>query len=378
MTAGLVFDIAARADMGPASFADGAYAYLNRSARPIAGLIRDMLETWLAVYPIGERDELVKRLRSDDAEEHESAFFELMLHELMRRRGFNIAAVHPVLPHTEKTPDFLIETPSGEQFLLEALVVMGRSDKEAIQTRWLHDAIHVVESVKPSHHFLSVRYRGAAAHQLPLSKLAKAVEAYVVGLPEGDLAAHPPLRFEKHGLRLDIRAARRFKPAGANARSLGGVSGPAHFVVDTTDAREKLKKKITRYGKPDIPYVIAVNHFKPAYKAESIVDVMFGAPREAGGAEQEYTRDFGGLLFKPTGPQNTRVSAVLACDGVNAWSVPYRRATLIRNPWTARPAPAADFGIDQMTVSTEGASQIADGASFCEIFGLDGHVENGG
>jgi hypothetical protein len=50
-----VFDDIPRTYMGPSGFAEGTFAYYNRSARPEVGRVRDLLERWVEAYPEKER-----------------------------------------------------------------------------------------------------------------------------------------------------------------------------------------------------------------------------------------------------------------------------------------------------------------------------------
>ena len=109
-----------RCDLRPAYPKEGAFAYLGRSARPEADAIRSTVEDWLNGYPPEEADTLAARLRSRRDDQHLAAFFELLLHRLLRALGHRILAVEPKLPHTWKSPDFLLEG-----FYLEGIAAQG-------------------------------------------------------------------------------------------------------------------------------------------------------------------------------------------------------------------------------------------------------------
>src|SRR5574337_173766 len=143
-----LFDDTTRDDKGPASYSEPKFSYLNRSARPAFQEVRTVLEKWFSRYPEAHRKELRSRFRDSRDENHSSAFFELLLHELMQRLGCRVE-IHPVLKGTARTPDFLLESENGERFYLEAAVASGEpqtvSSAKAISSR-LHDILDRLDS----------------------------------------------------------------------------------------------------------------------------------------------------------------------------------------------------------------------------------------
>ncbi len=120
-----VFTEGPRCDGRPPYPQEGAAAYLDRSADPAADALRSLIEDWLERYPIDEAQHLAARLRSRRDDQHRSAFFELLLHRLLLTLGHRIPAIEPKLPHSWKSPDFLVESPQGARFYLEAISAQG-------------------------------------------------------------------------------------------------------------------------------------------------------------------------------------------------------------------------------------------------------------
>jgi len=360
-----IFDNVARVEDGYSLQGEPAFAYLNRSGRPLAGKIRDMLDAWIAFYPVEGRDELITRLRGGDTD-HESAFFELMLHELARRAGHKIIEVHPQLSGTTKRPEFKIEAPDGTLYILEALMVTGRTPAEALAETRISEAIRVLEQIHAPHHYLMIGHRGAPTNTLPLGQLAQEFTAYVTQLQPG--VRGPEFVFVRHGLRLRVRTPPRATPIPEGQRSVGGISPPARYRVDSDDMKRKIKGKLNKYGSLGVPYVIAVNRFSPTYKTEDLIDVLFGIPAEDGDVSPSgYTRQFNGLLNKPAGPQNTRLSAALGFEGVTAWQLRLRRGKFVLNPWAAHPVPFG-FNVDVCSVSQQGGVTTVAGQSLADLF----------
>lgn len=360
-----IFDNVARVEDGYSLQGEQAFAYLNRSGRPLAGKIRAMLDTWVGFHPAEGREELITRLRGGDTD-HESAFFELMLHELARRAGHKIIEAHPQLSGTTKRPEFKIEAPNGKPYILEALMVTGRTPAEALAETRIKEAIRVIEQIHAPHHYLMIGHYGAPTNTLPLGQLSQEFAAYVAQLQPG--VRGPEFVFLRHGLRLRVRTPPRAAAAAPGTRSLGGISPPARYRVDSDDMKRKVKGKLNKYGALGMPYVIAVNRFSPTHKTEDLVDLLFGDPLEEGAVTTSgYLRRFNGLLLKPSGPLNTRLSAALGFEGVTAWQLPLRRGTLVLNPWAAH-AAAFGFNVDVCSVSQQGVATTVAGQSLADIF----------
>lgn len=129
-----VFTEGPRCDARPPYPKESAQAYLDRSADPAADRLRSLIEDWLGGYPVSQEPELAARLRSRRDDQHRSAFFELLLHRLLGSLGHRILAIEPKLPHTSKSPDFLVESAEGARFYLEGISAQG-ADLHAVLKR---------------------------------------------------------------------------------------------------------------------------------------------------------------------------------------------------------------------------------------------------
>ncbi|WP_148261013.1 hypothetical protein [Conexibacter woesei] len=101
--------------------------FLDRVRDPAFDRVRRLLNAWFEEYPPSQREELRARLSSGDNIEFHAAWFELYLHELHRRLGFEILP-HPKLPGVTKRPDFQLKS-NGCRLLLEATAI-GDSEGE--------------------------------------------------------------------------------------------------------------------------------------------------------------------------------------------------------------------------------------------------------
>ena len=118
-------------DQDPAGYAESKFAYLNRTGRPEAGRVRQIVEEWFSRYPLHHRAELRSRFRSPNNHNHLAAFFELSLHELLVRLG-HVVEIHPQSSGViAKRPDFLVTSGGGDRFYIEAVLATDETVQEA-------------------------------------------------------------------------------------------------------------------------------------------------------------------------------------------------------------------------------------------------------
>ena len=103
-----IFDDCERTYMGFES-TGSFFGDLDRSARTDSAEVREMIEQWFSAYPVEHQSELRSRLRLEEDSQFRSAYFELFLHALLSAMGFRLT-VHPQVPGTGNTPDFLVES----------------------------------------------------------------------------------------------------------------------------------------------------------------------------------------------------------------------------------------------------------------------------
>jgi hypothetical protein len=113
--------------------AEGRYTFLNRTARPYFVATRDMLEEWFAHLPPEGQSGLRSRFRADNPGQHIAAFWELYLHEVHRRLGYELE-YEPELPNTSRKPDFLVHR-GDERFYLEGTIVIHSKQELAFERR---------------------------------------------------------------------------------------------------------------------------------------------------------------------------------------------------------------------------------------------------
>jgi len=207
-----IFDSWERTDIEPAGRLVGGFEYLNASARMEAACVRGLLEDMMVRYPRSHRAELTNRIRSRDERLHRSAVFELVLHHLLLRQNFEIITVEP---RTEngRAPDFLVASPDGSRFYLEATIAWGDAAPDRGEDRRTRDILQAIDAVSSPDFFLDVHRRGAPRRPVQVSRLRQDIQAFVDGLEHealveaienGRPTAHFQADLEGLHLRVDV------------------------------------------------------------------------------------------------------------------------------------------------------------------------------
>ena len=347
-----LFDDIARTDGSPAPRAESAFGFLKRVDRPYFAAVRNLLEDWFTRFPADARKDLQRRFRSDDGAEHLAAFWELYLHEVHLRLGFQLER-DPQVPGTRKRPDFLVRG-GAQPFYLEATVVTY--DKtEAAQRR--RDALLVDlvnEAFDPN---FSVMIATAAAGPTT-PKRAEVVDPIEEWLARFDWEAVHALvaagqwkpAEELFTLRDSVLALRPW-PKPPQARGQRGdwptvVAGPASGGVmnEGQHIYDDLHHKASRYGRPDHPFVLAALCLRDFAQDRDVEFALYGPEvfripiRPDGGDAGEATieRNPMGLWQRGTQQRATRVSAVLTAVQLAPYFVARNAPTLWTNPWAAK------------------------------------------
>ena len=138
--------------MGLPLTGESPFEYVNRSAEPEIERIRNLLERWFRDYAATAQKDVRKRFRSRNQDTHQSAFFELLVHALLRRLGCEVKA-HPNIPGSAKQPDFHVCT-GDRSFYLEATVI-GRDRRDTPATSAEQDVLNKLNALESPYHRLT-------------------------------------------------------------------------------------------------------------------------------------------------------------------------------------------------------------------------------
>jgi hypothetical protein len=380
-----LFDNIHRDYLGAARYSESQFAYLNRSARLEANLIRALLEAWFSCYPQAEAADLRARFRSSNDLQHHSAFFELFIHELLLKLGLH-PQIHPTLPLiTTRHPDFLIESPNNKSFYMEVVVAVNMSEDEyAARARMdvVYDSINRLDS---PNFFIGMDIQGAPQTPPPAGPIRSFLSKNLAGLNpdkmmtllESGLDALPHWHYEYGGWKIDFYPI----PKSPEARGKPGTRpiglqfyGP-QFMDSRTAIRDVLCTKAGRYGNLALPYVVAVNALDRSTDFTDIMEALFGKGKylidfsRSKSSEPEMTREPDGVWASKSGPRYTRLSAALVAIGLSPWNLPRANIRLYHNPWANLPYNS-ELTLLPQAVPLTGQMKLEDGKSLSSVFDL--------
>jgi len=294
--------------------------------------VREMLEKWFAGYPEKHKERFRARFHSRAG--FDAAFFELLLHEILVRMGFQVE-VHPDIPESTKHPEFGASDASGTLYL-EATGESGFSSEGRRDSRLIRDLLNQLNRIlDPEEFLLTMGVRSVGAQPLSASEIRSSLREQAkanagistMGRRE---RARQPCTFRKRGWWL------RFYPIGQVGREKvrrDAVLGAMR--VQWGRGRRRLKNaissKATRYGRLNAAFIIAVNAKEADHT--DVVEALFGRSDDAG-------------LLSPT--RNTRVSGVLLFYDVRPWNLQTVNYYLYRNPWACHPIGSSTDGLNQI------------------------------
>ena len=372
-----LFDAIRREFAGPADHAEPAFAFLNRSDRPRAYRIRELLEGWFAAYPETQARDLRARFRDTDDRQHHAAFFELYCYAALTRQGYRVEA-HPA---TEggRSPDFLALRNARPIFYLECTLAAPSNADHAVERR-LSQFLDGINRETVADFFISVSVKSEGASPPSAARLRKFLRQQLAALDPEEVAvsepqALPTWPWKENDWELEIQAI----PIKAGARDkphrfIGAVSYGYGELKPEGPIRKALESKASAYGHLDLPYAVAVNVLDELTVDADIRDALAGGSRlvvdrETRQYRQERSPDgFWGTEDKPS---NQRASAVLAACRLTPWTFAESDPTLWHHPWARFPLdPSHWFGTQWIPDRAVGQMVRADGKKLWEILGL--------
>lgn len=370
----MLFSERERTYEGPRLRSEPEYAYLDRSARPEMARIRDRLEEWFAHYPEARRAAFVPRFRSTDDAQFRSAFFELYVHETLRRLGHEV--------HVLKRPDFLVTGPDGRRAYVEATLASGVSHEERAAERLKAPIYDALRRMKLADFRLIIDEIDGAPKTAPrVRAFCKALRDWIAELDADAVAAaieageEPPTRmYDLECWKFEIRArpvpeAKRGKPGSALAGEILG----ARMISTWGPIRSAILRKGGKYGKLDAPFIVAVNATDQfGLEDADVVEALFGQIAyyvTPGEPEVQPSRLPDGAWIDRSGPRYTRISGAILTDDLAPWTMAACGLRLYLNPDAAHPYEGPLCALPRMVV-VEGRATWIDGLHPREILEL--------
>ncbi len=303
------------------------------------------MERWFSRYPITHQNQLLSRLKARDPDSHNSAFFELLLHEYLLASGFDVLEIEPAVLGTGKTPDFLVADSDGKKMYIEATVVSGHTKQEKARAKRVQTVIEALQSLKSNKFHLRLGYSGFPDSISSLKKLKRGAQDWISDCTG---TADPPHSSDFNGMKLELSVFATKKSGGP---TLGLIVPEGRTVSPHLDLRSSISKKSNKYKKVDIPIVLALNFMEMGADSIDVFSAIFGTDivriRENSSGKESATlgRKSDGAFFSD-GPINTRITGLLVFDGVGCWNIETDRNTIYyANPYAKYPLPNGAFGV---------------------------------
>ena len=354
------------------------FTFLGGNESPYWDAVRDALEHWFGELPATEQDELKRRFRTGKYGEILSAFWQLYVHALLVRT-FTVKP-HPAVSGSNRRPDFLAVNDAGESFFLEAAVIV-EADEQAARRR-VHAAIFDhINSVPSPRFWLRVYFDAEGSRPPPAARLRPFLIRWLATLDYhravelatakrfGEL---PVCRWQRAGWTLRFMALPKVPPERGPTIGMypteGGVFDSRSEILPT------LKKKASRYGQLDRPYVIAVLCDSVVADDSDIEAALYGrttvsvARVEGETSFTDAHRKADGLW---TPARGTRVSAVMTALRLKPWAVARVVPRLWINPWATAPLTVAMPWTSLATATDTDVSDIGQPTiAPCDVLGL--------
>jgi len=365
----ILFDDIPRTRMGPAANMDGQFGGINQCGEPYAALVRDQFETMIANYPVDERDALIARIRADDDSVHRSAILELILHEWVIKQDHTVLALEPELDHTSKRPDFLVAAPDGSQYVLEATARKEDDDHLA----GIKDGIDAIESPV----YLDVSITGQPTQTLSVRRVTGKISAFIADIDlSRDRRDWDVLAWEEHGARFRIKPFSLKSEKNKHARTIGMYSSGAGIVASTGDLERVLKTKAGRYGRLDMPYIVATTSHDFTTGLYEVTTSLFGT--EAVAFNPNNPADPGRLIRnadgiwrgRPDQWTNTGLSGVLHIPSLSMTMMARRKPLLMLHPEPRHAFDGKWLNADTHAFVDDHIQKVDEGVSLGSILGL--------
>ncbi len=368
----------------PDNMANG--EYLRRSRREPARRIRTRLNEWHSRYPASEQAELATRLLSVNDQDHQAAFFELMLHELFLRDGWT-AEVHPTIPGTTRNPDFKF-TKNGQSVIVEAKVVMGRSDQESAAIRRLNAMMDTINRrASADRFFLSITTRGLPERDIRGRQLATDLQRWLNGLDydealrKANLGNPEQYDFSDGNFHVIFEAIPRNRERAQETDRVIGIRSHGHnggWMQSGESLRGAVEEKARAYGQMNMPYVIAVNVWEFfGHTASDSLEALYGSEQTQvtrygnGGTEIAEVRARDGCFGTPDNHRKTNVSGVLTVNNASPWALANRKVVYTPHVWSDFPLGSPIGGTTDISFNAEqDGFTIQNGRTAAELLGL--------
>lgn len=347
------------------TYSASAYERLDRRAGEAPDRVRTVIDQWWARLPDGAKPQVRERFMDPKLAVHLGAFWELYLHESLRRLCSSVEVDIGNDEASIRRPD--LRAVSGRQrFQLEATAVLGDDavdSKERARADQLYDALNL--RLRNRDFLLNIELRKVGAGT-PGRGLLSRIDRWLDPLdPDVEISrsaqgAEPPqtiidfegwsLDLSATPLRSDLRGRADFGVIGSRVEGseifeAGGREIDGWKAIDdvTPLTRSLLAKAAKGYELDDEPFVIAVLCAGPFVEEREIEMALFGQPGQSDG-----------LWVYRGRPRYSRVSAVLTATELAPASCALVEPCVWHNPWANAPLEGSALPYRQIEIGASG------------------------
>ena len=276
-----LFDDLQRSDLRSRFNAEPSFPYLNVSGRSSAAHVRGLTDAWYLEMPEQDRTDLRARFRSPDDVVHLGAFTELYCAALLRRHGF-IVDVHANASSKGTRIDFLATRDGTPMFLLES-VSSGGYRAIAWQQKLTRSLYDQLNKLQHPDFFVMAELRRSGTHSPSGRKARHYVDSKLkeveweelwLASESGNEAAIPEWVWETDGWEISFKPipkSPQFRGiADADSLMVGVQMDPVRSDQPGAAWLDPLEAKASRYGEPELPYIIAVNGLSRNYPYQTL------------------------------------------------------------------------------------------------------------
>jgi hypothetical protein len=331
----------------PRNYLEPTFDYYNRTARKDIRKIKEVLESWFASYPESGRSDLRARFRSRIESQHQAAFTELWVHEILRQLECEVQ-VHPDIG-SNTHPDFLVTPKGGKPFLVEVTTTHDSEEEVAAQRR-IDQVYDTLNRLKSPDFFLAIIDKGSPVTPVPGARLRGDLELWLKGLSweeakkawdQGGFDAVPTYdwKYENWNVAFQVIPKSEETRGSERVRPIGLTMPLEINLLDTDSEIKRAVELKDRYGEPKLPMILVLGVLGDFCDRFDVMNALFG--RETvlfgPGGSRPGGRLHDGAWDGPKGPHHKAISAVWVLHALQTWSAHNPQFWLIHNPWGTYP-----------------------------------------
>ncbi|TKT92644.1 hypothetical protein [Dyadobacter frigoris] len=307
-----LFDRKDRENLNYAKNRHSTYRFYDGSAKEEFVRVRERMNDWFSYYPSDHQGQL----KSDFKAQFDSAYFELFIHELFLKQGFNMKP-HVSLDASTKTPDFLA-VKEGLEIYIEAKVATDLTEAEVALRNRQDILLDSINEIPCKDFWLSINRLEFKTSRNPKTATIKAHIRDSFQDLRDELKGFEGSQNNPDFIRdyfysddcLDLEYA--LYPSTVEPEPLIVSQPPVAFWGGSDESiRKAVSNKARRYGLLDKPFIICINAISYKYTtARDAFNAIFGNHWVTeDGIEVIHHSDVNGI-FNNTTPKFTTVSAV--------------------------------------------------------------------